>query len=250
MTVYDDVVLADNPILYLPLGDSSGTTAVALAGSDGTYSGGPTLQVDGPSNVIPHGISTDGSNDYLQTPTVSGLGAAQAQSWEVWVDAGVVWNTSNVKRFIFGPSNSYGGFGITGNITGQANNEVGIVGEHFTTNAPLTYWTGSTVPDSGWRHVVYTYSGIRNDWTWYIDGVDATDPAWGFTKSAANSGAAGVQNGQQWTIAVQLAGPNYSAFDGLAAFAIYDSELSAADVAHHFASRDIWEGSNSPMVMG
>lgn len=33
MTTYDDLVLADGPVLYLPLDDASGTTAVALAGS-------------------------------------------------------------------------------------------------------------------------------------------------------------------------------------------------------------------------
>lgn len=233
MSNYDDIILADGPKVYLPLDDTSGTTAAALAGPSGTYGGSPTLGVSGPSNINSNGFSTDGADDYMGV-TVPTLGSAQPQSWECWVDAGVEWNTTNVLRFLYGPSASNPGFGISGNVTGAVANEVGVVSDAFSGAIRRTYWTGSTVPDEGWRHVVFTYSGTQGQWEWYIDGVNATDSEWGFTKSQNDSGSLGMAGNEQWDLARQVAGPNFSAFDGLAALAVYDYQLSASQILQHY----------------
>lgn len=232
-SVYERLVLSDAPILYLPLNDTSGATARALTGPDGTYVNNPTLGVAGPGQVSSDGASFDGVNDYMGV-TVPTLGSAQPQSWEMWVDPEKALESGGTAiRFLYGPSSTNPGFGISGHVSSTVSGEVGFVGHNLSSSSSQTYWHGATVSDVGWRHIVFTYNGTQGGWEWYIDGINATDVTWGFTKSQSSSGSLGMAGGQQWDIARQAAGPNYGKFDG-AAFAVYNYELTAAQVASHF----------------
>lgn len=56
---YDAKVLALSPVAYWPMQETSGTLMTALVGSNGTYHGGVTLGVGGPSaDCLPRGVAT------------------------------------------------------------------------------------------------------------------------------------------------------------------------------------------------
>lgn len=249
MTTYDDAVLADSPDTYLPLNDASGTTAVALAGSGGTYVSDVALGVTGPTNVIDTAIATTGANDYVSIP-LPGLASNVAQSFEWWAAAPIDLDASAANWSVFAsPADTSHTYVEMGNARSTIANEVLMVRFH---GSGTTYWTGLTIP-AGWHHHVLTYNGTQGGWEWYVDGVNITDPAWGGTKVQEASGSAGL------THTSIMLGYRVSAvekdWDGWACFARYPSELTATQVADHydaaFAS-DIWTdlGSRSPMVMG
>ncbi len=68
---YADVVLADSPLAYYRLGESSGTTMTDSSGNGrhGTYVGSPTL---GAAGLVPGDTCADfdGVNDYAAAGTV------------------------------------------------------------------------------------------------------------------------------------------------------------------------------------
>lgn len=73
---FRSVLLAMSPLSYHTLGDASGTTAVALAGSNGTYVGSPTL---GQPPLLPGDVATsmltDNAAKYARIlQTLSGTG--------------------------------------------------------------------------------------------------------------------------------------------------------------------------------
>lgn len=86
MTAYDDLIVTDGPVLYLPLDDASGTLARARSGRNATYEGGPTFRVSGPGSFV-KGIATDGVDDVVTTEAVPELGLLQPQTIELWVNA-------------------------------------------------------------------------------------------------------------------------------------------------------------------
>jgi len=70
-SAYSDAVLADMPVRYYRLGDSSGTTAVDSSGNsqDGTYTGGVTLGASGAIQGDADTAATfDGTDDYVSLP--------------------------------------------------------------------------------------------------------------------------------------------------------------------------------------
>src|SRR5689334_16044703 len=72
---YTNAVLADNPVAYYRMNESSGTLAVdSIAGQNGTYFGGVTLGIQGPRPSAFEGfeanntaIHPDGSTGYMDT---------------------------------------------------------------------------------------------------------------------------------------------------------------------------------------
>jgi hypothetical protein len=82
---YGVAVVADGPILYIRQDDPSGTTATALIGSNGTYSGTVTVGATGP-----HGDTLaadfDGSTGRLDLGDVGDM--TTAGSYEIWIKRG------------------------------------------------------------------------------------------------------------------------------------------------------------------
>lgn len=89
MTAYDDLILADGPILYLPLRDTSGSTAVALAGPSGTYVNSPGLNQAGPAVPAQASAFLDAANlsQHVQVAD-SAAYSAGTFSVEAWVRFG------------------------------------------------------------------------------------------------------------------------------------------------------------------
>ena len=63
VSVYQNAVVARSPVGYWRLGETSGTTAVAEVGPNGTYEGSPTQNVTGLIDDTDKAVTFDGSND-------------------------------------------------------------------------------------------------------------------------------------------------------------------------------------------
>jgi hypothetical protein len=87
-TGYKEAVLADAPAGYWRLGETSGTTAAAVAGSGtGTYRNGallgqPSLLAGDSANKA---VSFDGVNDYVSIPSSAALSPTLRVSVEAWI---------------------------------------------------------------------------------------------------------------------------------------------------------------------
>lgn len=222
---YLTAVLADSPLIYLPLDDPSGTTATAKAGSNGTYVGSPSLHTTGPSSHIPYGVALDGVNDCVTLPNLAFSGSASPQSIEFWADAGAISNASSFKAPFLKDTSPNGAIAF-GSATGLLTNEVVTV---IPTSGvdERTGWSGFSV-SSGWHHYVLTYSGTQNGWILYIDGTAVG------TKISNLGGSRGFTSGSTFTLGRN--GSSFYAFTGIAAFAAYDSVLSPTRVAAHYSA--------------
>lgn len=221
---YNTEVLTDSPLIYLPLNDPSGTTATALTGSSGTYVGSPTLNAAGPSSRIPYAVSFDGSNDCVTLPNLAFTGSTSPQTIEFWAKTGATINSATTVLGPFIKDTSPNGGIYLGSATSLLTNEVVTV---IPTSGvdERTGWSGLTL-SFGWHHYVLTFSGTQNGWTLYIDGVSVG------TKISNLGGSRGFTSGSTFTLG-RLASTFY-ALTGIAAFACYDSQLSASRVAAHY----------------
>jgi hypothetical protein len=90
---YARTVLTDSPAGYWRLGETSGTTALDVAGNNsGTYRGGPQLGAG--SLLAAEGgnpaVSLDGVDDLVDIPVSSALGPTLKVSVEAWVEPGTL----------------------------------------------------------------------------------------------------------------------------------------------------------------
>ena len=99
-SAYADQVIADGPISYWRLGDTSGTTASDVAGANpGTYTGGVTLGQQGALTGDPDSAASfDGVNDYVLVPDSSSLDLTAGVTVEAWVKR----NRSGVWQVLLG----------------------------------------------------------------------------------------------------------------------------------------------------
>jgi hypothetical protein len=86
-TPYSTAVMADGPVGYWRLGESSGTTAADVTGGQaGTYFNSPILGspglLSGETNTA---ARLDGVNDYVRVASTSGLSPTAAVSVEAWI---------------------------------------------------------------------------------------------------------------------------------------------------------------------
>lgn len=227
-------------VLYLPLSDVGGTTAYAEVGQNGTYSGGPTLRVAGPSEVLAYGISTDGTDDVAISPTLT-LGSGQAQTFEIWANNSVdLTSSSSFKSIIDQASTATTGIGFGNGGAGLS--EVVGVWNYGQGTSDVTVWTGFTVT-AGWHHHVFTYSGTQHGWIYYLDGV-ATG-----TKTGNSGGAFGFGATPSFRLATWN-NTTFQAWAGIASFAVYNRALTADEVRSLWVDSYLWPGSDSPLVMG
>lgn len=209
---YDDIVLDDGATLYTPLDDTSGTTAVALIGSNGTYAGGPTLGVTGPTFVGSTGVSFDGVNDNMRaTHTL-----AATCTIEVWFKVSAL--PASGIRHMLGFVDSDGGGSYS---TVLYLNSAGAVGGYVHDGAAKHAGSGS-VSTGVWHHaalVVQSGASI----TTYVDGVQTGTTAIG--TPATGFGGAFMVGG-----ATSVWGRHAFSF---AAAAYYPTALLAGQIAEH-----------------
>jgi Concanavalin A-like lectin/glucanases superfamily len=209
---YAEAVRADAPLLYLRLGESSGTTAVAEVGASGTYSGGPTLGQAGAvaGNTA---VRLDGVDDLVSLPAslVLAAGSSVTIEWWQYLTAGDV---KDALAFVIGP----------GEPRCQS---------HAPYADQIVYWDYGD-PGGGGR-VSTSYAAQLGKWTLIH-----------LTYDAATQEHAISFDGQQVTGSINATAPNATLSGGTISapgtphkgvvdeFAVYDKALSPARRLAHF----------------
>ncbi len=155
---YQDVVLADNPVGYWRLGETSGTNAknIGSNGIDGTYGGGFTLaQSSGLTGSSDFSTGFDGVSGSVNftNPASLQLGIGTMEAWVKTTDSAV----------------------IKGILVKQSAYSIFIAGGKMA----MYDWTGNMLRDSGafindniWHHVAASFqSGVVNGTILYVDGA-------------------------------------------------------------------------------
>lgn len=209
---YRDEVMADNPVGYWRLGETSGAVAQDETANniDGTYVNTPTLGVAGAISGNTAVSFASASSEYISVPHNAVLNTADVVSIEFWFKLAT---TTSIQTFVMKGTSAYRVYyNSASNKIGFERNDSGTIVE-----------TSVTVTDtSSWHHFVATKNGATSKL--YLDGVDRTGVV--TNQTLLNNSTALL-----WAAMVGIT--NY--FNGsLDELAIYSTALSAARVAAHF----------------
>jgi len=220
---YRDAVLADAPIGYWELQETSGTTAADSAGANpGTYTGGYTLAGDGPGGGL--SVAFDGSTGYVTVPNHSSMNTNSAMAIEFWMKSSTAGAFDQVVNRGVLDTNGWAAR-INNDATGM------LVSFHGLTSVnagPL----GFIPTDGRWHYIVGTYDGARIKA--YRDGVLGDD--WASTGTITATAAA-------FEIARISAQDYYPG--SVAHVALYSSALSLAQVENHWNAGTRFAGGNA-----
>lgn len=210
---YRDAVLADSPVGYWRLAETSGP-AVDVTGNaaGGSYLGGVTRGVAGAlAGDSDLAARFDGTNDYVSVPDNGALDRGDVFSYELWIKRGAV--QSATQRLL------HKGAGVASLGFGLNNKVVLIPGG----TGALTIASSTTaITDQTWHHVVATKNGA--DVHLYVDGVDRT---------ALGTAATLTSNATALNIGRASTGSAYASGD-IDEVAIYPAALSAGRVLAHY----------------
>ncbi len=231
---YMDTVLADNPIGYWRLGETSGPAALDAVspGQDGTYVGGVSLGQPG-------ALLTDSDT------------AVEVAGRTSYVDIGVheainqLANDFTVEAWVR-PNGTGGGQSFLSNRTyweGAGGIRLGMDGSRllFTAFGPKDYLSDPSVISAGqWYHVAAVFDA-DNDVSFFLDGsfvqtVTGSSPANPSVKPLT-FGRNPISYGSQ---------AFYSG--GLDEVAIYDRSLSAAEIHEHYLAATVPEPSTLALL--
>jgi len=212
---YAQEVLADNPLAYYRLDETSGITAFDSSGNarHGVYSGvalGGTGAV--PSNAA---AGFNGTSSYVDLSSHV-WGGTSAVSIEAWI---------NVAGFV------HGGFhavvsALTGHFVHLQLNDLGGNNVAYTDSALVALPVVSPLPINTWRHVVLSVTSGNS--RLYVDGVLIGTDTHAFTS---------VTSPAHLRIGSGFGGLRF--FNGsIDEVAIYNTALTQADVTAHFNARN------------
>lgn len=219
-------VMADAPISYWKLDETSGTTATdAVGGNNGTYTGGYTLNQQGIPSTGRPSVLFNGTSGYVDLGAPAALNLTTAWTLEAWVFlTSSTYNGRGILSELWtGGSNPilYGlGFGITTGGAGGANSlQVG-----YFTGSGWQAATAGTLTINTWHHVVGTWDGTTL--RLYVDDAQVATA----TPSAAPvAGINGITIGRSH----DTGGTPF--FPGrIDEVAIYSTALSAARITAHY----------------
>lgn len=173
---YSEVVLADNPIVYYRLNESSGTTVTDRSpnGRNGTYNGSPTLAQ--PGAIAPDPTSTSvlfhaATTDYITSSYSSFPSVANPFTMEIWIKPNDYSNTSSYGVMGWGErvGANHCEFRLSSG-TGTYANSIDIRHNNF---VYLEVNTGVSLFDGNWHHIVFTWTGgtTTGTRTLWLDGV-------------------------------------------------------------------------------
>ena len=224
---YHDAVVADNPVGYWRLSESSGTTIVDElgAGHSGSYTGSVTLGQTGP-------ITTDGSDTaayfnggWGSIPYYSDLNPSgnklSLEFW--WKGAAPSGAQFAVLKGYTSHSDPYYQYGVGAGPSGTVRVVVDTSGSFNPWDTGVT-WPG----DGNWHQIVVTYDGslASDDLKLYIDGAQQAQ-----TNRTGNvrgySSALGLMD-------ILNLGSGYQTTGRLDEVSIYNSVLSSSRVSAHY----------------
>lgn len=235
---YPSTILADNPIAYYRLEETSGSTAVDSSAS-GAYSGVYNFVGSYPLQGQP-GIDTNAIGLSVANPGAVTIGYYDALnqqapfSVEIWAYP-ISTDPANYRC----PVGNFSGWG-TATQSGWYIYQIAGSPTAFAFITASGVWIQSpAVPLFNWYHLVGTYDGTNMNF--YVNGVLAAP-----TQSAVSYVANSVNNAGVNPIALGFRGDSsgYGAFDGsVDEFAYYTNALTAAQVLAHYQA-----GTNSIRV--
>jgi glucose/arabinose dehydrogenase/PKD repeat protein len=215
---YSSTIMANAPLSYWRLGETSGTTAVDQTGAhSGTYFGGPTLGVAGAivgdANTA---VTLNGTSQYVTVPdsTPFRFAGTAPFSVEVWFKHTA---DSTYRRVISAENSS----GLGWQIYSQSASW-GFVRSGAGGSAEVS---DGTPAGSGWIHTVATYDGTTM--RLYKNGVEMP---------ASLTSTQSLPSDTTFVIG-RYGGANVSQFNGsIDEPAVYNYALTAAQVAAHYAA--------------
>jgi hypothetical protein len=224
---YSAVVLDDNPIGFWLLNETSGSTGDDLTANNNnlTFYNSPTLNVSTGLAGIPKAITFDGSNDRLQTSTVSTFNRAANSSWsiEIWIKT----NSATFGTFLGWRDATATGPGTTAVLTIN-NGTAGLI-QLITTDSlgsSLIISHAGGYNDNAWHQIVVSATAagaVRL----YVDGVDRANSTTARSSSTSNRFIIVGANDNGGT-AIQF-------YPGTAtAVSVYNTALSATQVLTHY----------------
>ena len=176
---YSSVVLADTPVVYWRLGESSGTTAFDSSGNglDATLVGSPTLgapgAITGDSNTS---VGLDGVDDAgTRSPVTTQLADVTLEAWVYWSGCCNGGPNGSGPMVLYNGNSGTNGYGIqissgTGFSCGPAASLRVILGG-VTCDAA---GSGGSLQLNTWTHVAATRTN-GNVWKIYVNGVKTTE---------------------------------------------------------------------------
>jgi hypothetical protein len=230
-TEYSAAVLADHPLAYYRLDESSGTSAHDFSGNgrDAIYRNGVGLRIPGALESADTAAAFDGRDDYIQVPGPWGGAGWREVTIEAWVN--VIATSNDIQAIVISPD------------AGQF--------VHFQmSNAVFTYFNViypdillPVIPESPlfqWRHVVLV--GKSGESRIYVNGQLMGPGGPGFPPVTITDPITQIAQASE----VRIGGNYFGAFGSGRFFhgnidevAIYDHALSQSRVlAHYNARRD------------
>ena len=219
-SIYKEVVLADAPLVYYRLDETSGTTAIDVSGggNNGTYSSSPTLGVAG---------ALAGDSDTAVTFVAASSHTMQTAFWsalnittltlECWV------KTTGANQAICGRQ---GGTSVPYSMFVDASGKLQLVIKTSGTSGTNYSDTSSTIINDGaWHYVAITRDNTTAIISFYVDGV--------LTSSIASTSAPNITTSFGFAVSGRGGTPR---LDGTVdEVALYGTALSAARIAKHYA---------------
>lgn len=232
-TRYSSAILADSPLLYFRLGDTSGTTVVDSSGNghNGTYHGSPTLGAAGAlAGDINTAVTFDGVNDYIDCAL--NLSAYQKLSVEFWLKVAAFANDDHVLTEFtanFTADSPGHGFVISPNNNGITSGASGTFSSGERTSAGGYVARDFARPSAGtFHHVVMTFDRAAGGQLHaYVDGsIAGTD----------SNDATGGNFANDTLYVMSRAGSSLFLAGTLDEFAIYPVVLSSTQISNHYAA--------------
>ncbi|MFA5206462.1 MAG: LamG domain-containing protein [Lentisphaeria bacterium] len=232
---YMETVLADNPVAYWRLGETSGSATAADASGHGhtaTYGGTPALgtlgAIVGDANTA---ATLNGSSQYAQVNNAgTGTLVPGAGSWtmECWAATTVKKDAVLMKWYDGVPGGGYGIYCIGTNASGQLYAQIR---DDATSPHAATLYVSPGIFDGKWHYIAAVLNRTSNTLSIYVDGQ-----LFGTPTDTANVGSiVGRVSTAPFTI-----GRSYQAipdkyFSGsIDEVALYDSALTASDAMAHY----------------
>lgn len=214
---YGAIVMADQPVAYYPLNETSGTVARDLAGIyDGTYQSNPTLGTPGATAYTGSSVAFDGSSQYVLIGNPDGLNFTGLITMEAWIKPSASDGNRNILEHGY-------------NLSPFQEVVLRIQDGNYQVNS----WDGTdhiiNVPMSAgdlnnWVHLVGTYDGVN--WNLYRNGALIGSQAY-------DTGAILVNGG--WGIGAGTHAGDQRFFPGnIDEVALYNHALSADRVQTHY----------------
>jgi hypothetical protein len=219
---YSQTVLADNPIAFWLMDQTTGSTLNDTSGNSNnvTLFNSPTLNQSGPSTALDKSVLFNGTTQYGTTSTVAAYSIAPSSNWSVegW------FKTTNTGANVFLHVGDTSG-GSLGTLimayvvtSGKATALTADSSNNF-----LVVQSTTTYNDNGWHHMAIT-AASGGSMIIYVDGVNVASTSTARRTSATPSSLAYV--GSQ---------VNQYFFNGnVTGVAIYNTTLSSTQVLAHY----------------